>query len=395
MEYSVLHSSVIAILSAVITGGFVLVFVEIGNRKNREIDRYRQVMEPFMLKLSAYCRYMSWCVSHIHYPSKKEFTEHEQKFYERTHQLSAMGGRLIVAGGNYQYDDFSATDLHKLCEQINDVWYQYDNMSTKRLSWDHLVPNQDYINKEIAVINPQWLSLEDGIGKVVKVSGDFYADIYRSIEEETFRHELIRKIYRWHSVFVLSALFLVLVSLCLMLCLPISAIILRIITIMVVGLFGLSLFAIFVDEKRQLAIAVKVRQLLHDKRQFNMNGIMKKWSEPVGLIILLGSFIWQMFSVYQTQSIYNDKMYKMETSMYYLLQSDCDQALRDTTRYNGETVIWVGYNEEHDFMESYFEDRGRISTWQDRASCTWWTQCIFYIIGSILVVYSKVMNYKE
>ena len=110
---------------------------------------------------------------------------------------------------------------------------------------------------------------------------------------------------------------------------------------------------------------------------------------------MLGAFIWQMFSVYQTQSIYNDKMYKMETSMYYLLQSDCDQALRDTTRYNGEKVMWVGYNEEHDFMESYFEDRERINTLQDRANCTWWTQCMLYIIGSILVAYSKVVNYKE
>ena len=33
-----IHSDVIAILSAVITGGFVWVFVELSNRKNRHND---------------------------------------------------------------------------------------------------------------------------------------------------------------------------------------------------------------------------------------------------------------------------------------------------------------------------------------------------------------------
>lgn len=39
---------VLTILSSIITGGFVLVFVEIGNRKNRENDKYEHIMYPFM-----------------------------------------------------------------------------------------------------------------------------------------------------------------------------------------------------------------------------------------------------------------------------------------------------------------------------------------------------------
>lgn len=38
MTYEILYSTVVAILTAIITGGFILVFVEIGNRKNREMD---------------------------------------------------------------------------------------------------------------------------------------------------------------------------------------------------------------------------------------------------------------------------------------------------------------------------------------------------------------------
>lgn len=38
MTYEILYSTVVAILTAIITDGFILVFVEIGNRKNREMD---------------------------------------------------------------------------------------------------------------------------------------------------------------------------------------------------------------------------------------------------------------------------------------------------------------------------------------------------------------------
>lgn len=47
MSYDLLFSTVVTILSAIITGGVILVFVEIGNRKNREIDSYQYFVEPF------------------------------------------------------------------------------------------------------------------------------------------------------------------------------------------------------------------------------------------------------------------------------------------------------------------------------------------------------------
>lgn len=57
----------LTILTSIITGGFVLVFVEIGNRKNREDDRHDQIMYPFMHKLSAYFRFISWCSHNVIY----------------------------------------------------------------------------------------------------------------------------------------------------------------------------------------------------------------------------------------------------------------------------------------------------------------------------------------
>lgn len=58
-EFETLHSDIITVLSAVIIGGFVLIFVELGNRKNLEKARFREIMLPFMTKFSAMCRYMA------------------------------------------------------------------------------------------------------------------------------------------------------------------------------------------------------------------------------------------------------------------------------------------------------------------------------------------------
>ena len=43
MELASVQNILLTILTSIITGGFVLVFVEIGNRKNRENDSYDQI----------------------------------------------------------------------------------------------------------------------------------------------------------------------------------------------------------------------------------------------------------------------------------------------------------------------------------------------------------------
>lgn len=47
-NYDTLYSTALAILTAIITGGFVLIFVEIGNRKNRESDKFEIDFRPFI-----------------------------------------------------------------------------------------------------------------------------------------------------------------------------------------------------------------------------------------------------------------------------------------------------------------------------------------------------------
>ena len=78
MFYTEIQPIALAILTSIITGGFVLVFIEIGNRKNRNSDRRDQVMTTFMHKLSSFFRFISWCSSSIIFP--KQLDEKEKHF---------------------------------------------------------------------------------------------------------------------------------------------------------------------------------------------------------------------------------------------------------------------------------------------------------------------------
>lgn len=255
MTIELLHSSVLTILSAIVTGGFVLVFVEIGNRKNRENDRYEQLMRPFMKKLSSYFRFVQWCQTSILYPSLQNQTSIESEFKDLVDELGRYGRKSIMSGGgDYLVNYFSAEELHNLgYNKINHIWYLHDKMNPCRLSWDTCFKHNDrYIKKELAVINPEYLNETIDYDLFICVSSDFFIDIYQPIENDTYYHETYQGLFKKQSIFVSIALLIVLMMLCLMLCVSCPAWLLRLITILIVCLFAISLLILGVESKKQI-----------------------------------------------------------------------------------------------------------------------------------------------
>ncbi len=68
-------STALSILTAVITGGYILVYIAIDNRKNRLIDSYNQIMPPFLKSLPAYRRFVTWSKSQLIYSKGKDAYE--------------------------------------------------------------------------------------------------------------------------------------------------------------------------------------------------------------------------------------------------------------------------------------------------------------------------------
>lgn len=156
--------------------------------------------------------------------------------------------------------------------KYNDIWWQYRKMDKKRITWsDSAVYSQEYIRKELAIVNPQWLEKKEGIEQIVEVSGDFYADIYRPIADESYRHRALMQILKGHTCFVLVSLLFVLISLTVIIFEPLNEIQLKGLIIVVITLFSISLLMIFVDNENHLSILLWIRRIMR-KLKSQMKG---------------------------------------------------------------------------------------------------------------------------
>ena len=292
-----LSNAVITVLSAIITRGFVLIFVEIGNRKIRENDKYRQMMAPFMQKLSAYFRYINWISFRVFNPKEDSNQDKEFKNLLR-HELGKYGAHLIVNGGDYNVESFNSKELEDIGNKINNVWYLYDRRNLRHLQFiNNTELNHEFVDKELAKLNTSYLSLIDDVYKIAKISGDFYTDFYQPIQYEPFIHENKINLYHKQSILVCVALFLVLFTLCCIICINIPNWLLKMLLVTITFLFGFCLLLLYVDENKQI-------QFLH---QLNKN--KKKLSLFLQRLIEYKNKLYKICKNQTVISMYYHKMY--------------------------------------------------------------------------------------
>ena len=270
MSQQDVQNILLSILTSIITGGFILIFVEIGNRKNRLRDKYDQIMRPFMRKLSSYFRFMNWCRGRIRYP--EVLNENETKFKFLVDKVSKYGGKLIVSGGDCCIDDFSAHELYDICHRkISNIYYYYEQMHPCHLLWDNFGGTEEFIAKELKELFPNYLSYPIDVNLVSKVSGDFYTDIYQVVESETFRYEAYLQHYKRQTIFAAGAVAIVLILLVSMLFVPLSVCVMQIAGVLVVILLAVCLLLLGVEKSVQIVYHNRICHFLS-----NQTGYIKR-----------------------------------------------------------------------------------------------------------------------
>jgi len=116
---------------------------------------------------------------------------------------------------------------------------------------------------------------------------------------------------------------------------------------------------------------------------------IKKMLEPLGLILLIGAFIWQNYSYYHANVARNDQLYRIEEATFSLLGCACDEAMKDSSRYKGSTFIYKNYDAVLSLQHECYAAREHRLKEEDKAANLWIIQCILYIIGSALIVVGK------
>ena len=252
-------STALSILTAIITGGFILVFIELGNRKNREYDSYTQRMEPFINKLSAFFRFICWCKSRVEY--QKPIDGYEKQFKNLLDEIGLYGSRLILAGGNFSIDYFAVEELSAIMEKVNQIWYSYDRMERYRLNWKPDFGTDKFIRKELATINPNYLSSDLGPERIAEVSGEFFTEHYQPIEVFIYHHKANKDLLHYQTVFVTVGIFLVLLLLSLMLFSCIPTCLLKWSTFAIILLLICCLLMLGIDNRKQVALLNSIRSI--------------------------------------------------------------------------------------------------------------------------------------
>lgn len=121
-------SIIASIITALLTGGFIILFLDNQHVGATVIERYHFVMQPFMHRLSNYFKFLSSATTYfsITKGTKKDEAEYVFKFNDLMDKLGHYAYPCIMSGQDYPTSKFTAKQLENICNDINNVWYYWD-----------------------------------------------------------------------------------------------------------------------------------------------------------------------------------------------------------------------------------------------------------------------------
>ena len=124
-----------------------------------------------------------------------------------------------------------------------------------------------------------------------------------------------------------------------------------------------------------------------------------KWSELIGLIILLIASFWQLFFVTFFERNFIDEQNYIEEDIFYdLLTSQEDLAkimvLEDIDERN-KKLNEISHRNGNRRTETIIARQNKFKTWRDGAQAFQNIRVVLFSIGSILLLFGKYMEIKS
>lgn len=185
-------TNIITILTALLTGGFLMLFIENQQTTTYVIERLHQRMNPFFHSFTNYVKFVSSFKSCFSW--KKCTTSYMKSMKQCVEEISKYGGKAIISGQDFSIYSFNATELDSICEKINGIWYYEDkNISdfNNNVGFDenHAKNFGEYSLEYLKGISPKYNRERLTKSLLPKVSGDFYVDIYQPIQNVLHEYE--------------------------------------------------------------------------------------------------------------------------------------------------------------------------------------------------------------
>jgi hypothetical protein len=190
-------SIIISILAALLTGGFLMIFIESQQVAGSVAERFHLAMNPFFRSFSNYVKFISSFKTCFTFKVTKD-SDYVKRLKDNVETIAGLGGRSIISGQDYPADYFTAKELDSICNTINDIWYCIDgkqNYIDKHLNFDsrHAQIFSEQTKNYLEAIYPQYKGVQLTKDMLAKVSGDFFVDIYQPIQHILPHYEFWQK----------------------------------------------------------------------------------------------------------------------------------------------------------------------------------------------------------
>lgn len=120
----------------------------------------------------------------------------------------------------------------------------------------------------------------------------------------------------------------------------------------------------------------------------NMKECIRKWLEPLGLILLLVAFGWQCLAEHSKQVKYEGYIYEMSQKLDAIWLGVYDEALH-SDRYHGEALVATNYDALNGLVRDWQQIQKSFGQLNAQGSLFFKIRVILYVLGSFLVIAAK------
>lgn len=238
---------IVPILVAILTGGFLMLFIENQHSSTSINNRYRFIMEPFYHKLSNYFKFVGTFRTYIRISDKKG--EYVNEFSGLVNEMGHLAHDCIVTGQDYPIDYFKPKDLEKLCDDINNIWFYLDrklNVLRQSLSYDEERANCfNKLGKEfLHEVSSKYDGKRWNMSLLMNVSGEFYTNVWQPLQHVPAYYEYWQEKAKEFSYLTIASLSGAIITLLLILLLRylIPVWVFTLLTVLSMGLLSFTLY---------------------------------------------------------------------------------------------------------------------------------------------------------
>lgn len=118
---------------------------------------------------------------------------------------------------------------------------------------------------------------------------------------------------------------------------------------------------------------------------------IERWYEAIGLSLLLFAFGWQCLEDHSSQMKVIGYIGETYETTFAIWEGVYDEALH-SDRYKGKRMVSVDYDSLYDYVKDWNKIKKELETIESQENFSFWIRTVFYVIGSVLVILSKMPN---